>query len=606
MMQRNGAWSSGKSYQYVAILGCLVLAFIMVLNTQMSGEAMWFWYGNVFNGGAKIYSDLHTALQPLFVLETATWIRLFGKNLVIYEIPSLVHAFLLSLGIFLVLRESNWPDGQKAIILFGAFVYVVAGHSYRFDDYHVVAEALITYGLLLLLQIGRPGVLPGTQHELRLVALLGLVCGLTIVTRITDGAALSVASVLSLPFVLKRRKLAGLGLLFLVIALTMVVTVKLTGDTLSAYASSSIFRAAASKGGTGSIFAAPFLVIKYTLSMVKQRKLAVTLVLMFAVAAVIASRFPRAIRFIVPIQLALAALAYVGASAVRRDDLRRGGLFEYLVLVLTLLMYVALAVVIVRFIRHKQGKGSWDPREILIVVPILEWASYSAGAAAEPLTNYYAPVALLLLLIPVVQPFRKYAVWANPSVVTLMLLIAISGISGKIITPYSWQNYKYAGMFQNRQLYHHPVYGEMYIDRDLLRFSEKTCAEIGAVPGKPGPDLLSLPYPYPNYFCNTAPWHNYVQTFFDTATRATVEGMMQELKTNPPRWIIYQRQLNIMIGSERLYNHRQPIAQRALDAFIMGKLSSGQWTLIDESGYLRPNWWKNTKETDWYIIRTKP
>ena len=335
----------------------------------------------------------------------------------------------------------------------------------------------------------------------------------------------------------------------LVTALTIVITVKLTGDSLSAYASSSIFRAAASKGGTGSIFAAPFLVIKYTFEMVKQHKLALTLVLMIGMSAGIARWWSRGIRYIIPIQLAFAALAFVGASAVRRDDLKRGGLFEYLVLVLTLLMYVALAVVLVRFVRYKQGKGNWDPREILIVLPILEWASYSAGAAAEPLTNYYAPVALLLLLIPVVQPFRKFAVWANPSYLTIMLLIAISGISGKIITPYSWQNYRYDGMFRNRQWYHHPIYGEMYIDRDLLKFSEKTCADIGAVPGQPGPELLSLPYPYPNYFCNTPPWHNYVQTFFDTATRGTIEHMMDELKTDPPKWIIYQRQLNIMICS---------------------------------------------------------
>ena len=39
--------------------------------------------------------------------------------------------------------------------------------------------------------------------------------------------------------------------------MTVVVVVKLTGDSLSDYVSNSIIKAAGAKGGTGSIFAAP-------------------------------------------------------------------------------------------------------------------------------------------------------------------------------------------------------------------------------------------------------------------------------------------------------------------------------------------------------------
>ena len=102
------------------------------------------------------------------------------------------------------------------------------------------------------------------------------------------------------------------------------------------------------------------------------------------------------------------------------------------------------------------------------------------------------------------------------------------------------------------------------------------------------PELLSLPYPYPNYFCDIAPWHDYVQTFFDTATRPQIEHLMQELETHPPEWIVYQRQLNIMRGAERLYNHGHPLAQRELDTMLMRKLSSGQWSLDDHFDYLTP------------------
>ena len=95
------------------------------------------------------------------------------------------------------------------------------------------------------------------------------------------------------------------------------------------------------------------------------------------------------------------------------------------------------------------------------MLPVLEWASYSAGAAGEPLTNYYAPLALLLLLFAVLQPFRPQARWLQPSVVTVLALVAFCGMYTKERVPYSWQNYAYGPMFHNRTRVLHPVYGEM-------------------------------------------------------------------------------------------------------------------------------------------------
>ncbi len=621
-MQERGGTLAGNAWQIVSMLLCVALVIAMIINTQMSGEAMWFWYGTVFARGAKLYSDLHTALQPLFVLETSTWLRLFGPRLVMYELPSLVHGCLLIVGISLILRESRWPDWQKAIVLLGAFVYVVCGHSYRFDDYHILAEAFITYALWLLLVIGRLAVRVERRARPRrlygVVAALGLVCGLTLVTRVTDGAALVTASVISVPVLLRtrpgRERVAALGVLLAVALLTVLGVVGLTGDTFPAYLANSLFHAAGSKGGTGSIFAAPLRVIRNTVGLARrQKRIPLLLAVLAVVGYAIARLRPRWVRWIVPVQVALAGvLLLLFASAKNRMELRRGLLFEDVVLYLTLLMYVALAAVLLHWWRARQeatgqGTGGWDAREILIVLPILEWASYSAGAAAEPLTNYYAPVALLLLLIPVLEPFPAVAVWAYPSVVTLFGLVAINGVASKVIVPYAWQNYHYAPMFQDRAMYQHPVYGTMYVDRDLLRFSQKVCADIGAQPGVTRPALLSLPYPYPNYFCATPPWHDYVQTFFDTSPRATIVKLIGELRGAPPEWIVYQRQMNVMRGAEYWYNHSRPLAQRDLDTFIMEKLRSGQWTLVDYNDYLNP---VKPEEAalgaGWYVIRTQP
>lgn len=589
----------GKLYQWLAIAVCVLLGLLMIINNQLGGEAMWFWYATVFHHGARLYADLHIALQPLYVLMTDAWMTLFGRELIVTQIPSLFQVCALCLGLLLILRESSWPDWQKAVVLLGAFCLTVSGHSYRFDDYHIVAENLILYSMLVLLVLARTSV---DRRQFALTAVLGVLAGMTITTRLTDGAALLTSALICLPFLLRRRRLLSIALFLGVAVLTVILVVKLTGDTMAAYLSSSIFKAADSKGGTGSIFAAPFLVLRNTLPLLfKMGKQVIAGLIAITLIGPLVSRFwKRGLPYVFALQLAFAALIFVVAPHFKKGKLLGGLVISIVVLTLTALLYVLTPLVLARFAIFRARQSPMDAREILVLLPLAEWASYSAGAAAEPLTNYYAPVALLLLLVPVLQPFRRFSSWANASFATLLALLAVSTFTSKAIMPYAWQNYVVGPMFHNRVWYHHPVYGEMYIDRDLLRLSTAICSDIGAHPGVNQPELLSLPYPFPNYFCDTPPWHNYVQTFFDTSTRATIEHMMAELNTAPPQWIVYQRQLNIMKGAERLYNHGKPLAQRDLDAMIADKLATGQWTLVDQSDYL------GQEGGGWFVIRTHP
>ena len=594
-----GAGFAGRRYQTLAILICVVLGLLMIVNNQLGGEAMWFWYATVFHQGVRLYADLHIALQPLYVLMTDSWMTLFGHRLVVTQIPSLFEVCALCLGILLILRESDWPDWQKGIVLLGTFCLTVSGHSYRFDDYHIVAENLILYSLLILLVLARTSDL---RRQLLLAGLVGVLAGLTITTRLTDGAALFTSAAISLPFLTRRRRLLHLLVFGAAALVTVLVVVRLTGDTVSDYLRNSIFRAADSKGGTTTIFLAPIRMLRNTvpLLLLIGKQVLVGLLAIVAVGPVIARFWKAGLRYLLPLQLACAAVIFAVVPQFKRENLLKGIVISVTVLTLTSLLYLLAPVVLARFALAASRRRPMDGREILVLLPLAEWASYSAGAAAEPLTNYYAPVALLLLLIPVVQPFRRVAQWANPSFAAMLALIALSTFTSKAITPYSWQNYRVGPMFENRAWYHHPVYGEMYIDRELLQLSTAICFDIGAQAGATHPELLSLPYPFPNYFCDTPPWHNYVQTFFDTSTRATVEHLMSELNTAPPQWIVYQRQLGILRGAERLYNHGQPLAQRDLDTMIAKKLESGEWTLVDHSDYL------GQEGGGWFIIRTRP
>ena len=113
----------------------------------------------------------------------------------------------------------------------------------------------------------------------------------------------------------------------------------------------------------------------------------------------------------------------------------------------------------------------------------------------------------------------------------------------------------------------------------------------------PKPSLLTLPFPFPNYFCNVAPWHDEVQTFFDTSTEQTVAGLMEALKAAPPHTIAYQRQMLNLLMHERIYNRSRPLPHRALDRLIVDEIASGAWSVTRQVCLA---------ESDWVLIETVP
>jgi len=245
----------------------------------------------------------------------------------------------------------------------------------------------------------------------------------------------------------------------------------------------------------------------------------------------------------------------------------------------------------------KRGAGTWDAREILIWVPMGALMA-DAASQANGTSNNFATMALVILLVPVIEPWGKARDWANASFITIVVLAGLSATAYKVAVPYSWWAYSNPPMFEHREWYQHPLYGTMYLNQDLPKFIEPICSEIWPQ-GTPQPELLTLPYSFPNYFCGIPPWHHYVQTWFDTVTPTTIAKLMDELNTAPPEWIVYQRQLDAMRTHEVVYNHGQPIAHRALDNLLMQKIASGQWTLVDKRTY-QPG------DDGWLIIKTRP
>jgi hypothetical protein len=323
---------------------------------------------------------------------------------------------------------------------------------------------------------------------------------------------------------------------------------------------------------------------------------------MIAAAALAQRYWKKDLGSIVALQLVIAGVAFASTTRVRRIELLTGTLTQFLILLLIVASYFVALILVARYSMGKMGYGKveWDAREVLFLVPLAELASVSVSAAALPLSGYYSQLGMLLLLVPVILTYRKQVNWANASFLSMLVLLGFTGTIAKVHTPYSWNSGWNSAparpMFMNRHWYRHPIYGAMYLDGDLWQFSKSICTEIDQ--GKSRPELLSLPFSYPNYFCDISPWHGYVQTFFDITARSTIEKMIGELRTAPPEWIVYQREMSSMSVQEQTFIHGQPFAQRDLDGLIMQRIATGQWRLVNR---------RTDKTGDgWYIIRTRP
>jgi hypothetical protein len=139
----------------------------------------------------------------------------------------------------------------------------------------------------------------------------------------------------------------------------------------------------------------------------------------------------------------------------------------------------------------------------------------------------------------------------------------------------------------------------MLIERTTADFIQPICDAVAPDGAQQG--LLSLPYSYPNYFCAIPPWHGYVQTFYDTSSRETIQALMGDLKTAPPKWIVYQQQPYNLALHELIFNHGNPLPHRALDQLITQKITSGQWQSVYTSTYGSNGRFLNT----WILIRTR-
>lgn len=588
-------------WQTAAFLFCFAFGVAMIANTFGTADGMWFWYADLLRNGELLYSHLHVALQPLFVLETAWFMGLLGKSWLASKVPAVLHLAGYLLAIFWIAHYLPLADKRKAILILVAFVASVSDVAFRFDDYSVMAELFVLLCIALLLKLHK-GVRPGREQVL--IGLLGVCTGLCVVTRVTNGAALFLAVGIAIFAVVPERRWVSLALFGAAAALTAVLIVFLTGDSLRDYWTYTVTKAAGAKGGTGSVLLNPVLMPKETWLLVIQalRGLVVLYLLICLVWAFVLrpATIRRSKRPWVNILLGAVLVLVPLAHYFHRGLLNQIFIIAVGTLAVFCLYACGLVVLFRLFWREVMGRrlASWSPLETLLLIAWGQLAALAMSTGGR-FGEVYAPLAMLFLLLPIASPIELRE-RGRSFLLAGALALSVSACIHRVREPYRWLGVHALPMFKGRQWYRHPVYGPMYIESGILEFIQPVCANVTSTGG--APQLLSLPYSFANYFCDVPPWRGYVQTWFDTSSRETIVGLSQQLQTAPPKWIFYQRQLDALTANEETFNGGRPLPHRDLDRIIQEKLMQGSWKAAYRSSYGTTD----SLRQEWLLMATAP
>ena len=526
---------------------------------------------------------------------TEWWMSLVGKGWIVSKIPAVIHLVAFTTGIALITAKSKLAAIPRAIVIACVFFVGIHFEAYRFDDYHVMADVLALFSIVLLLRLDK---IESANSNLKLAALLGFLSGLAIMTRLTDGVALCLSTALAIACLAKTRRVACLIAFSCVACVVVFAVVSLTGDCLRDYATSTILHAAGPKGGLASVLTRPWLLLWNTLVFLAARPQLMTVLYCGAAAASwtwLIAPFSPAERPRSTIKATVGLGLLAGATVMLWPAIQNGD-----VIVTLSALWVIAAYGIVFFLVYRmalealrvRGTSIANPQRIILFLPFALLLAGSMSSAGYHF-GLYAPIAFLILVVVVLfpAPFEKRSL--RSCFLVIAALMAVSGAYSKTINPASWHSYRSFPMFAHRIVVQHPTYGTMIIDDSLHDFVGGICSVV-----KSGgrTELLSIPFSYANYYCDIPPWQGFVQTFFDLSGREVIDDMMTKLQNSPPKWVLYQRQLENLAMHEKVFNNGRRLPQRDLDEFIVANVVAGRWKLVmrgqDKAG------------SDWLLLKT--
>ncbi len=594
---RNEGPPGGKvRWLTVAAVLCFVYGVAFTLNIHPIGDGLWFWYGRLFREHHLLYSGMHLPLQPLFVLLTAWTQSLFGIGWLASKMLAFAQMLMFCVGLWMLARRVPWSDGERALLLGAAFAMTLTASIFRFDDYHATNCCFEAFSLVLLLRIGERG---SSAASGWMSLALGALSGLALSNRLNDGALLFAGCGFVLWFAARRFRWSALGLFCGGMLASFTGIILLTGDSLRAWMSNSVVGASAIKGGTFSVLKGPLSFIKWQIKFNLSDRhtvlhaMLVALLLTFVVQLWTAWKMGTTVarwkQWTAAAGLVVVVVLSFRQSGVNWPNLAIG---SYAMLVILGMAGWMLWRVVGRWRRGEESGPWW--RETLLIMPLMRVVA-SGTTSRSSNEGIFETLGFFLLLLPLCVPSFFAVRHRKLAFEMLACVVLCSGLVAKAYQPYLWHYFSDRTMFVDRVWYRHPLYGPMYVERDQLQIIQDTCSTMNREGHPTG--MLEVTNPYANWFCDVPPWHDYVQTWYDTVSRSTMETLIAELKSDPPQWIVYQWAPETLQMHEILYNHEKPLPHRDLNRLIRERVAAGQWTIAYQRRFQR---------TDWMVIRTAP
>lgn len=423
---------------------------------------------------------------------------------------------------------------KSHIVAVTVFAIAIQFEAYRFDDYHALSD------LFILISYYSTVLLLDKKISFRRFCTLSIyITTIACLTRINEGLCIFAACAAIAIFKREEEKidfrLIGFHSL-IAILLTLGLIVFVLGDSPYSWFNETFVKAKDAKGG-GSIYLTPIILIRECLVFLYGFKYSTNITISITPACALYSIFS--------------------------------------------------SIILIIFYKSKKYTKHW-----LMVFPAFYFMT-SVLSSGGGFYGLYFGSALTLLTFHICYFDKNETKKINFIFCTVLLIIALQGLIHKIKSPYSWHDYK-LDKIGRHYLIKYDVKGNPYVISEKLALMMDPVCQMT----KNEPSLLSMPYSFANYYCDVPVWHGVIQSFFDTSTKSTINKIMSGLKSDPPKFILYQRQLINLRNHEVIFNHGNPLPHRQLDDFIMDKINNGEWIVVYSSNAYSPS--------DWMLIDTQP
>jgi hypothetical protein len=563
------------------LISIFLIAYIFIhLNFVISaGDGVWILYATEVLKGGVPYKDLGYVQQPFFLLFSIPAALLYDYGIVYSKMYYITLPFLYLFVMYLTIRECKIGRLYTALTVVSIFFISTYFNAYRFDDYHVMAHLLVLVSLLFILRFENNSI---NVHAF--IIFQSVIVSFCFLTRINEGVAIGVFLAL---YVLIRRPSLFFQFVSIQIAVLAVVLFSMLfilGDSFADWYVSSISKAAQIKGGL-SLLDRPVRLVREAFNTNGRSIFGIVFLLCLLSRYIASDAYVKLVRnkYLDRLVFMVLSVLLIGLAF----DIHASMQYSFVLLVV-IVVYGFLGIV-----SSEADFRSYILAWVIYLFPLLLFfmGSLSSGGYIDDL---WFPLAVFYIVA-----LYKYSGMCLPGSNLLLLLIIFIVAMGlklglkKFQNPYAWHYYSSPSLISKREISRDGRDKVVVIDPELNDYAKKIC---GSLPKEAV--VLSLPFPFANYFCGNIIWKKNIQLFFDTSTRERSDRLGSDLESDPPKYIVYQMQMVNLAAHEYRFNNNKPLPFRQIHELIIRKLMLNEWRVVRVVS--------TSNDCVWLVISTSP